>query len=194
MIHPAQLNHDFHWLLVMGRLKPGVTLEQANADMQAVATHVALANPKSNKGYGAGVEQLQNDFVDNNTKLALWLMLGATGFVLLIACANIANLLLARGTMRQREVAIRSAVGATKRDVFVQFVTESLALAFVGGALGIAVGYAILRGFIYFFPPDTLPSEADLRLSLPVLLASIAATTLAGLLAGCAPAWYASRC
>jgi putative ABC transport system permease protein len=193
VFHPAQLNHDFHWLNVMGRLKPGVTLQQANADMQAVATHVAAANPKSNKGYGAGVEQLQNDFVDNNTKLALWLMLGATGFVLLISCANIANLLLARGTMRQREVAIRSAVGATKRDVFVQFVTESLALAFVGGVLGIAVGYAILRGFIYFFPPDTLPSEADLRLSLPVLLVSIAATTLAGLLAGCAPAWYASR-
>jgi putative ABC transport system permease protein len=193
VIHPAQLNHDYHWLDVMGRLKPGVTLEQANADMQSVAAHVAAANPKSNKGYSAGVEPLQNDFVADNTKLAMWLMLGATGFVLLIACANIANLLLARGTMRQREVAIRSAVGATKRDVFVQFVTESLVLALVGGALGIGVGYAILRGFIYFFPPDTIPSEADLRLSLPVLLVSIAATTLAGLLAGCAPAWYASR-
>jgi putative ABC transport system permease protein len=170
-----------------------MTLEQANADMQAVAAHVAEANPRSNKGYGAGVEQLQNDFVDNNTKLGLWLMLGATGFVLLIACANIANLLLARGTMRQREVAIRSAVGATKRDVFVQFVTESLVLAFAGGALGIGVGYGILHLFIYFFPPDMLPSEVDLRLSLPVLLMSIAATTLSGLLAGCAPAWYASR-
>ena len=193
VIHPAQLNHDYRWLDVMGRLKPGVTIEQANADMQAVAAHVAAANPKSNKGFSAGVEPLQNDFVDENTKLALWLMLGATGFVLLIACANIANLLISRGATRQREVAIRSAVGATKRDVFVQFVTESLVLAFVGGALGIAVGYAILQGFIHFFPPDTIPSEADLRLSLPVLLVSIAATTLAGLLAGCAPAWYASR-
>jgi putative ABC transport system permease protein len=190
---PAQVNHDFHWLVVMGRLKPGVTMAQANADMQAVAAHVAAANPKSNKGFSAVVEPLQNDFVDPNTKLAMWLMLGATGFVLLIACANIANLLLARGTMRQREVAIRSAVGATKRDVFVQFVTESLLLAFVGGAMGIAIGYVILQAFIHYFPPDTIPTEADLRLSLPVLLVSIAATTLAGLLAGCAPAWYASR-
>ncbi len=190
---PAQLNHDYHWLLVMGRMKPGVTLAAANSDMQAVAAHVAAANPKSNKDWSAGVEELQNDFVDDNTKLALWLMLGATGFVLLIACANIANLLIARGAMRQREVAIRSAIGATKRDVFVQFVTESLVLAGLGGTLGIAVGYALLQGFIHYFPPDTIPSEAELRLSVPVLLLSIAATTLAGLLAGCAPAWYASR-
>jgi putative ABC transport system permease protein len=190
---PAQMNHDFHWFVVMGRLKPGVTLEQANADMKAVAAHVAEANPKSNKGFSASVEPLQNDFLDENTKLALWLMLGAVGFVLLIACANIANLLLARGTTRQREVAIRSAVGASRRDVFIQFVMESLVLAFVGGALGIGLGYAILRGFIHFMPQDTLPSEADLRLNAPVLLVSILATTLAGLLAGCAPAWYASR-
>jgi putative ABC transport system permease protein len=120
-------------------------------------------------------------------------MLGAVGFVLLIACANIANLLLSRGATRQREVAIRSAVGASKHDIFVQFVTESVVLAAVGGALGIALGYAFLRGFIAVVPQDTLPSEANLQLSMPVLLVSIAATTLAGLLAGCAPAWYASR-
>ena len=189
----AQLNHDFHWLNVMGRLKPGVTLQQANADMRAVAAHIEQANPKSNHGYSATVEPLQNDFMDDNTKQALWLMLGAVGFVLLIACANIANLLLSRGATRQREVAIRSAVGASKHDIFVQFVTESVVLAAVGGALGIALGYAFLRGFIAVVPQDTLPSEANLQLSMPVLLVSIAATTLAGLLAGCAPAWYASR-
>jgi putative ABC transport system permease protein len=189
----AQLNHDFHWLNVMGRLKPGLTLQQANADMRAVAAHIEQANPKSNHGYSATVEPLQNDFMDDNTKQALWLMLGAVGFVLLIACANIANLLLSRGATRQREVAIRSAVGASKHDIFVQFVTESVVLAAVGGALGIALGYAFLRGFIAVVPQDTLPSEANLQLSMPVLLVSIAATTLAGLLAGCAPAWYASR-
>jgi putative ABC transport system permease protein len=179
---PAQLNHDFHWLNVMGRLKPGVTLQQANADMRAVTAHIEQANPKSNHGYTATVEPLQNDFMDENTKQALWLMLGATGFVLLIACANIANLLLSRGAVRQREVAIRSAVGASKRDIFVQFVTESVVLAAVGGALGIALGYTFLRGFIAILPQDTLPSEANLQLSMPVLLVSIAA-----------PAWYASR-
>ncbi len=192
-IKPEQKNHDFHWLLVMGRLKPGVTLQQAQADMNAVAAHIAQANPRSNKGWGATVEPLQNDFLGDNVKHTLWLLLGAVGCVLLIACVNVANLLLAKGTSRQREIAVRSALGASRTNVFIQFVTESLALAFLGGAVGVGLGYAMLRGFIAAMPPDTLPTEADLRLSLPVLAVTLAATTLAGLLFGCAPAWYASR-
>jgi putative ABC transport system permease protein len=190
---PEQKNHDFHWLLIMGRLKDGVTLKQAQADMDAVAAHISAANPRSNKGWGAKVEPLQNDFLGDNVKLTLWLLLGAVGCVLLIACVNVANLLLARGTARQREIAVRSALGATRRDVFAQFVTESLVLAFLGGALGVGVGYAMLRWFIAAMPQGTLPSEADLTLNLPVLALALAATTLAGLLFGCAPAWYASR-
>lgn len=190
---PEQKNHDFHWLLVMGRLKNGVTLQRAQTDMDAVTAHIAEVNPRSDKGWGARVEPLQNDFLGDNVKLTLWLLLGAVGCVLLIACVNVANLLLARGTARQREVAVRSALGASRRDVFVQFVTESLVLAFLGGAVGVGVGYAMLHGFIAAMPRDTLPSEADLTLSLPVLAVAIAATTLAGLLFGCAPAWYASR-
>jgi putative ABC transport system permease protein len=190
---PDQKNHDFHWLLVMGRLKDGVTMQQAQADMDAVTAHIAEANPRSNKGWGARVDPLQNDFLGDNVKLTLWLLLGAVGCVLLIACVNVANLLLARGTARQREVAVRSAVGATRADVFVQFLTESLALACVGGVVGIGVGYAMLRGLIAAMPENTLPSEANLALNLPVLAVTIAATTLAGLLFGCAPAWYASR-
>jgi putative ABC transport system permease protein len=190
---PEQLNHDFHWLLVMGRLKDGVTLQQAQADMNTVAKHIAEANPRSNTGWGASVEELQNDFLGDNTKLTLWLLLGAVGFVLLIACVNVANLLLAKGTTRQREIAIRTAVGASRSDVFTQFVTESLLLAIIGGLLGIGLGYAMLRGLVAVMPQDTLPTEADLRLNLAVLLVAIGATTLAGLLFGCAPAWYASR-
>jgi putative ABC transport system permease protein len=190
---PEQKNHDFHWLFVMGRLKPGVTLQQAQADMTAVAAHIAQVNPRSNKGWGSSVDPLQNDFMGDNVKLTLWLLLGAVGCVLLIACVNVANLLLAKGTARQREVAVRSALGATRGTVFAQFVTESLALAFVGGAVGIGVGYAMLRGFIAAMPPDTLPTEAELQLSLPVLAVTLVATTLAGVLFGCAPAWYASR-
>src|ERR1017187_6314240 len=190
---PEQLNHDFHWLLVMGRLKPGVTLQQAQADMNAVTTHIAQANPRSNKGWGATVEPLKNDFLGDNVKLTLWLLLGAVGFVLLIACVNVANLLLAKGTTRQKEVAIRSAVGASRRDVFAQFVTESLMLAPLGGLLGVGLGYGMLRGLLAAMPEGTLTSEADLRLSIPVLLFAFAATTLAGILFGVAPAWYASR-
>lgn len=190
---PEQKNHDFHWLLIMGRLKPGVTLQQAQADMNAVTDHIALANARSNKGWGARVDPLQNDFLGDDVKLTLWLLLGAVGCILLIACVNVANLLLAKGTGRQREIAIRSAVGASRLDVFTQFVTESLVLAFLGGVIGVGVGYAMLRAFIAAMPQDTLPSEATLTLNLPVLLVTLAATTLAGLLFGCAPAWYASR-
>jgi putative ABC transport system permease protein len=190
---PEQKNHDFHWLLVMGRLKPGVTMQQAQADMDAVTAHIAEVNPRSNKGWGARVDPLQNDFLGDNVKLTLWLLLGAVGCVLLIACVNVANLLLAKGTSRQREIAVRSALGATRRDVCVQFVTESLVLAALGGILGVGVGYAMLRAFIAAMPPDTLPTEAELSLNLPVLALTLAATTLAGLLFGSAPAWYATR-
>ena len=190
---PEQKNHDFHWLLVMGRLKPGVSIKQAQADMDTVTAHIAEVNPRSDKGWGAQVDPLQNDFLDDNVKLTLKLLLGAVGCILLIACVNVANLLLAKGTARQREIAIRSAIGATRRDVFIQFVTESLVLAAVGGAVGVCLGYAILRGFVAAMPDGTLPTEAELSLNLPVLALAIAATTLSGLLFGCAPAWYASR-
>jgi putative ABC transport system permease protein len=190
---PEQKNHDFHWLLVMGRLKDGVTMKQAQTDMDAVSAHIAEANPRSDKGWGARVEPLKNDFMGDNVKLTLWLLLCAVGCVLLIACVNVANLLLAKGTARQREVAIRAALGATRRDVFVQFIIESLVLACVGGVVGVGVGIGMLRGFTAAMPPDTLPTEAELTLNLPVLAVTIAATMLAGLLFGCAPAWYAAR-
>ena len=190
---PEQLNHDFHWLLVMGRLKPGVTIKQAQANMDAVTLAIAKAYPKSNQGWGAWVDPLKNDFMPKERILTLWLLLGAVGFILLIACANVANLLLARGMTRQKEVAIRSALGANRKAVFAQFLTESLVLAIAGGLLGIGVGYAMLHGLIAVMPEDTLPWEADLRLNLPILAFTLAATTLAGLLFGCAPAWLASR-
>ncbi|RXH56826.1 ABC transporter permease [Granulicella sibirica] len=190
---PEQLNHDFHWLLSMGRLKPGVTIKQAQADMDAVAAQIAQVNPKSNKGWGVYVEPMKNDFLPSERKQTLWLLLGAVAFILLIACVNVANLLLARGMARQKELAVRSALGATRRTIFEQLLTESLLLAVAGGLLGIGVGYAMLRALIAIMPKGTLPTEADLQLNIPILLFTLAATTLAGLLFGSAPAWYASR-
>jgi putative ABC transport system permease protein len=188
---PEQVNHEFHWLLILARLKPGVTIAQANADMDAVTKHIAEVYPKSNKGWGASVEPLQNDFLGADVIRALWTLLGAVGFVLLIACANVANLLLARGTTRRREVALRGALGATRGQLFSQFLAESVALAAIGGALGIALAYAFLKLIITLLPPFTLPSEADIRLSIPVLLFTLAATMLSGILFGCAPAFQA---
>ncbi|MBV8672130.1 MAG: FtsX-like permease family protein, partial [Acidobacteriaceae bacterium] len=190
---PEQINHDFHWLLVMGRLKPGITVRQAQADMDRVTSGLAKTYPKSDQGWGSFVEPLQNDFMPKERILTLWLLLGAVGFILLIACANVANLLLARGLTRQKEVAVRSALGANRRTIFAQLLTESLALAIAGGLLGVGVGYAMLHGLIAIMPEDTLPWEADLSLNLPILAFTLLATTLAGLLFGCAPAWYASR-
>ncbi|MBW8870071.1 MAG: ABC transporter permease, partial [Acidobacteriales bacterium] len=185
---PEQLNHDFHWLLSIARLKPGVTIQQAQADMDAVATHIAEANPKSNKGWGVFVEPMKNDFLPSERKQTLWLLLGAVAFILLIACVNVANLLLARGLARQKELAVRSALGASRRTIFEQLITESLLLAMTGGLLGVGVGYAMLQGFVAIMPRNTLPNEADLHLNLPVLLFALALTTLAGLLFGSAPA------
>ena len=190
---PEQLNHDFHWLLAMARMKPGITIQQAQANMESVAANIAKDNPRSNKGWGAIVEPLHNDFLPKERIQTLWMLLGAVGFVLLIACVNVANLVLAKGTTRQKEVAVRTALGATRRTVFAQFLTENLLLAIVGGIVGIGVGYLALRGLQVMMPRDTLPSEAELTLNMPILLFSLAAATLSGLLFGCAPAYYATR-
>jgi putative ABC transport system permease protein len=189
---PDQINHDFHWLLVLGRLKPGVSIQRAQADMDAVTRHIGEVYPQD-KGWGASVEPLRNDFLPRERIASLWLLMGGVGFVLLIACANVANLLLARGTARQREVAVRASLGASRGRLFSQFLTESLALALAGGVLGVGLGWGILKAVMAFMPRETLPSEADVTLNLPVLLFTLGATMLAGMLAGCAPAWQAAR-
>ncbi|MGA9672357.1 MAG: ABC transporter permease [Terracidiphilus sp.] len=189
---PEQINHDYHWLIAMARLKPGVSIQQAQADMDAVTARIAADNPKSNSGWGAQIDPFQNDFLPKERIRTLWLLLGAVGFVLLIACVNVANLLLAKGTARQKEIAVRGSLGATRSQVFAQFLTESSVLALIGGALGCVLGVGLLRALVAVMPKGMLPSEATLQLNLPVLAVALAATMLCGLLFGCAPAWYAS--
>ncbi len=190
---PEQLNHDFHWLLVLGRLKPGVTLAQANADMAGVTKRLAEAFPKTNQGWTASVEPLKNNFLGSDLIATLWMLLGAVGFVLLIACANVANLLLARGMARQREVAVRASLGASRGRLFRQLFTESVILAAIGGALGIALAFWLTGVIMALVPPDTLPSEADVRMNTPVLLFTLTVSLLSGVLFGCAPAWQVTR-
>jgi putative ABC transport system permease protein len=192
---PNEINRDDHFLLVLGLMKPGVSLAAANADMTVISRRLAQAYPKTNEGLTVTVEPLQNDFLPRNTKIGLWLMLGTVGFVLLIACVNIANLLLAWGTARQKEIAVRVAQGATRARVFQQFLIESLSLAVMGGALGVLLSIVILRGVMGLMPRNQLgiPYEADPHLNIPVLLFTIAATLLCGVLFGCAPAWHAAR-
>ncbi len=193
VFNPEQLNHEKHYLLVTGRLKPGVTIEQAQARMDSVTAKMAEDNPKTNQDWGALVEPFKNDLLPTGREQTLWLLLGAVGFLLLIACLNVANLLLAKGITRQREVAIRGSLGARPAAIFVQFLTESLVLAFLGGFLGVAMGYVMLRGLVVVLPPHALPAEADVELNVPILFFMLIATTLAGVLFGYAPAWCASR-
>ncbi len=186
-------DHDSRYWLVTGRLKPGVSIRQAQAEMDAISANESRDHPRRNQDQGAIVEPYKNDLLPNGRKLTLWLLLGAVGFLLVIACLNVANLLLARGITRQREVAIRVSLGARPGMIFEQFLTESLVFAIFAGIIGVVAGAAMLRGLVAAIPPDALPAEADIRLNLPVLLVMVAAATLAGALFGCAPAWYASR-
>ncbi len=190
---PEQINHDFHWLIVIARLRDGVPIQQAQRDMDAVTHHIAQVYPRSNQGWSSSVEPLQNDFLGRDTRTHMWLLMGAVGFVLLIACVNVGNLLLARGTARQKEVALRSSLGATRGRLFRQLLTESLTLAAAGCVLGIALAYGIIRAVMALMPPFTLPSEADVGLNLQVLAFTLASTVLAGVLFGCVPAWQATR-
>jgi putative ABC transport system permease protein len=192
-LRPDQITHERHWMTVMGRLKPGITLQQANADMNNVARRVAETYPVSNKGWGVKVEPLKNDFTSRDTIKDLWLLMGAVGFVLLIACLNVANLLLVRGTVRKKEAVLRVSLGATRGQLFAQFISESLALALIGGALGVALAGMLLRVIVVLLPEFSIPTEADIRLNVPVLLFSMAATIMAGVLCGCAPAWQTSQ-
>jgi putative ABC transport system permease protein len=186
-------DHDSRGLLVTGRLQPGLTLHQAQAEIDSIAANEAHDYPKSDQGWGALVEPFRNDFLSSDRRTALCLLFVAVGFLLLIACINVANLVLARGITRQREVAIRGSLGAGRGAIFAQFITENLVVAMAGGTLGIGLGFGMLRGLIAVMPANSLPAEADLRFNIPILISMLAATTLAGLLFGFAPAWYASR-
>jgi predicted permease len=183
----AELTRGATFWYVVGRLQPGVSIKQAQQEMDAVTHSIADLYPRTNKGWSASVEPLKNDFQSPNTSRNLWLLLAAVNFVLLIACANVANLLLARGHARRKEIAVRKALGASRTRILRQLLTESVVLASLGGALGVALSVGLLKGVLAIVPPGTLSSEAEVRLSIPVLLFALATTVIAGLLFGCAP-------
>lgn len=189
-----QIAREPMFISVMGRLKDDVTIDQAQAEMTGIAAQLNHEFPK-NSIREMTVEPLHLNFVTHSTRRNLWLLLGAVGFLLLIGCVNVANLLLARGTSRQKEVALRAALGASRSRLFAQFLTESFVLAVLGGALGVFLASAIVSAITFVMPPvgTMIPSEANIRISIPVLLFTIGVTTLAGLLFGTAPAWQATR-
>jgi putative ABC transport system permease protein len=185
-----------HFGIMIGRLKPGVTLAQAQADLSVIDRRFALQHKFGGDANARSltVERFRNDWLDLKIQRNLWLLLASVGLVLLIACANIANLLLARGTARSQELAVRSALGASRRQIFVQLLTESLLLALPGGATGIAIGWGIMKLSMASFP-DLMIGSSDtvVEMNLPVLCFAVLISLLAGVVFGYAPGWKATR-
>jgi putative ABC transport system permease protein len=181
------------FLNVMARLKDDVELPEANASMRALQATIERERTVPRQARTVSVEPFRNNFVRDSTKQGVWLLLGAVGFLLLIACANVANLLLTRGTARRRELAIRTSIGASRGAIARQLIIESLVVAVTGGVLGALLARGIIDAVVALMPVYTLPSETEITLSVPVLLFACATCAIAGLLAGLAPAWRASR-
>jgi predicted permease len=175
----------------VGRLKPGVTLGQAKADMSALADHLAEAYPDADKGTGITLIPLKQNVVGNIQPFLL-LLQAAVAFVLLIACVNVANLLLARSTGRVREFAIRVALGASQGRALRQLLTESVLLGLAGGSLGLLLASWGLKAALKALP-EALPRAEDVQLDARVLLFTLGASLLAGMLFGLAPAFKSSR-
>ena len=176
---------------VLGRLKPGVTEARAEADLRPVIADFVAKEPQQfPQKWRVGLLSFKETF-PSSIRDDLWMLFGAVGLLLLIACANVSNLLLARAAARQREMAVRAALGGSRARLVRQLLTESLLLAIAGGAAGTLLAYGALRVILTLVPPGTIPDESDIALNLPVLAFALIVSAATSLLFGLAPAIHA---
>ena len=180
-------------LQAVGRLRPGVTMAAAQSDLQLVAEGLAREYAETNAGRSVRLEPLHDSMIGSDLKLTSMLFLGVVGFVLMICCANVANLLLARATVRTRELAVRAALGAGRRRIIRQLVTESVVLACIGGSIGIGIAWAILQAAPSVIPEGLLPGSVTVQFNVRVVVFCALAALTVGLLFGVAPAWQATN-
>ena len=190
---PANMTRNYHWLSAIGRLEPGVTLKQARDQMDTIGARIAGQYPDSNEGWGVTVDPYIDSVVQPELRRSLWVLLAAVGAVLLIGCANVANLTLARGTDGEHEIAIRSALGASRLRLIRQLLTESILIGMLGGATGLGLGSALMHGMKLWVPPDMLPPQADVHMDYGMLLFTLAMGVLTGIVFGLAPAVSGTR-
>ncbi len=199
---PDRMNRTSHWLIwlsggAIGLLKPGVTIDRARAELETIGARLSAAYPDTNKGWSAVVRPYSSIVARQELQRSLYVLLAAVGMVLLIGCVNVANVMLARALAREREIAVRLALGAGPRRVIQQFLTESVMISVSGGALGIAVGYltmAFLKATLAALPlnlallPILIPAEASIGLDWRVLLFTTVLSVACGIAFGLAPA------
>jgi putative ABC transport system permease protein len=192
VFHRGAITENVHDVHVLGRVKRGVTDAQAEADLRPIVEELKREDPSSfPKQWRVQLRSLKETF-PSGINDALWILFGAVGLLLLISCVNVSNLLLAKASSRQREIAVRASLGASRMRLIRQFLTESLVLAAAGGLLGILVSYAGLKGIIAMVPPNTIPDEAKIEMDIAVLLFTMAISIAAAIISGLAPALHVS--
>jgi putative ABC transport system permease protein len=190
-IFPQPQNRSAHNLRVVAKLKPGATVEQAQAEMTAIGNRLEAEYPKSNRDKNVAVAALRDDML-KDARTMLYLLWGAVAMVLLVACGNVANLLLAKASTRGREIAVRAAIGASRMRIVRQLLTESLLVALLAGGVGVLIALAGSRDLVAL-APGNIPRLADTHIDGWVLGFAFAASVLACLLFGLAPAFRAAR-
>jgi putative ABC transport system permease protein len=186
-IDPARENRGNHVMRVVGRLRPGVSIEQARDDLRTVAAAMQQEFPASNKAWGAHVDSVHDSMLEEGVRSALLTLLGAAALVMLIACANVSNLVLAKSIGRHRELALRTALGARPGQLVRQLLTESVCLATVSGLIGIWVSFVAVEALRSLLPP-TMPRIDEVRVDLVVLGFGLAVSLIGGILFGILPA------